>query len=105
MEEKKKVSAAQARATAKYEKNNYFKTLVRFPKDKEAIIREAAGNSLNGFIVSAVMEKIARNSSNIPDNIPNAATIAAFEEGDNLLTDKNTKRYHSSAELFNDLEN
>ena len=48
------------RATAKYEKNNYFKTLVRFPKDKEEEIRAAAGNSLNGFIVSAVMEKMER---------------------------------------------
>ena len=61
MDEKKKATAAHMRATAKYEKNNYFKTLVRFPKDKEGLIREAAGNSLNGFIVSAVMEKIQRN--------------------------------------------
>lgn len=60
MEEKKKATAAQMRATAKYEKNNYFKTLVRFPKDKETSIRKAAGESLNGFIVSAVMEKIER---------------------------------------------
>lgn len=58
MDEKKKASAAHMKATAKYEKNNYFKTLVRFPKDKENIIRTAAGKSLNGFIVSAVMEKI-----------------------------------------------
>lgn len=60
MENKKKVTPAQARATAKYEKNNYFKTLVRFPKNKEEEIRAAAGNSLNGFIVSAVMEKLER---------------------------------------------
>lgn len=60
MENKKKATAAHMRATAKYEKNNYFKTLVRFPKDKEEEIRAAAGNSLNGFIVSAVMEKMER---------------------------------------------
>ena len=60
MEEKKKASVAHMRATAKYEKNNYFKTLVRFPKEKEEAIRAAAGGSLNGFIVSAVMEKLER---------------------------------------------
>ena len=58
--EKKKVSAAQKRATAKYEKNNYFKTMVRFPIEKESEIRKAAKNSLNGFIVSAVLEKLER---------------------------------------------
>jgi hypothetical protein len=55
MSEKRKASAAQMRATAKYEKNNYFKTLVRFPADKEDAIRAAAGDSLNGFIVAAVL--------------------------------------------------
>ncbi len=61
MTEKKKVSDAQMKATAKYEKLNYFKVLVRFPKDKEAEIRKAAGDSLNGFIVQAVFEKIERD--------------------------------------------
>ena len=56
MEEKKKVSEAQKRATAKFEKNAYFKVLVRFPKDKEDLIRSAAGDSLNGFIVSTILE-------------------------------------------------
>jgi len=58
--EKKKASAARLRATAKYENKAYFKTLVRFPKEKEDIIRAAAGDSLNGFIVAAVCEKIER---------------------------------------------
>lgn len=57
---KKKVTAAHMRATAKYEKANYFKTLVRFPKEEEETIRAAAGASLNGFIVTAVREKIER---------------------------------------------
>lgn len=60
MEEKKKATAAEMRAHAKYEKKAYFKTLVRFPKAKEEEIRKAAGESLNGFIVSAVLEKIER---------------------------------------------
>lgn len=60
--EKKKATPAQMRATAKYEKTNYFKTLVRFPKELEQTIRESAGESLNGFIVSAVLEKIERDN-------------------------------------------
>lgn len=62
MSDTKKASAAQLRATAKYEKNNYFKALVRFPKNKEPEIRAAAGDSLNGFIVAAVLEKIERDA-------------------------------------------
>lgn len=58
--EKKKISKAQLKATAKYQSKAYFSTLVRFPKDKENIIRAAAGDSLNGFIVAAVLEKIER---------------------------------------------
>lgn len=58
--EKKKVSAAHMAATAKWEKNNYFKTLVRFPAALETQIRAAAGDSLNGFIVQAVREKLDR---------------------------------------------
>lgn len=65
--EKKKVSAAQMRAIEKYQKNAYFKALVRFPKDKENAIRAAAGDSLNGFIVSAVLEKIEKEGKT--DNI------------------------------------
>ncbi len=57
MEEKKKVSEAQMRATAEYEKKNYDKVLVRFPKGTKDRIVET-GNSLNGFIVSAVIEKL-----------------------------------------------
>ena len=56
--EKKKVTKAQLKATADYEKKAYFKTLVRFPTNKEEEIRKAAGNSLNGFIVKTVLEKI-----------------------------------------------
>ena len=56
-----KVTQAQKKATYKYESKAYFKTLVRFPADKEKEIRNACGDSLNGFIVSAVLEKIERD--------------------------------------------
>jgi hypothetical protein len=59
MEEKKKASEAHMRATAKWEKENYDKVLVRFPKGTKEKITNT-GNSLNGFIVSAVNEKLER---------------------------------------------
>jgi type IV secretory pathway VirB10-like protein len=56
-------SKAHIRATAKYEKNNYFKTLVRFKKEDEERIRNAAGDSLNGFIVKCVLDKLNSEES------------------------------------------
>ena len=58
MEEKKKATAAHIRATSKYEKSNYFKTLVRFKKEDEERIRKAAGDSLNGYIVKCVLDSL-----------------------------------------------
>ena len=37
MEEKKKASEAHMRATAKWEKENYDKVLVRFPKERKRL--------------------------------------------------------------------
>ena len=68
MEEKKKATAAHMRATAKYEKENYFKTLVRFNKNDEERIRAAAGKSLNGFIVKCVLDALDQERK--PQNGP-----------------------------------
>lgn len=68
MEEKKKATAAHMRATAKYEKENYFKTLVRFNKSDEERIRAAAGKSLNGFIVKCVLDALEQEPN--PQNGP-----------------------------------
>ena len=62
------ISKSQAKATAKYEKNNYFKTLVRFKKEDEERIRAAAGDSLNGFIVKCVLD--ALNKTEAPTQAP-----------------------------------
>ena len=59
MEEKKKASAANIRATTKWEKENYDKVLVRFPKGTKENILNSGANSVNGFIVEAVQEKLA----------------------------------------------
>ena len=55
---KKKATEAKMKIIAEFEKKAYFKTLVRFPADQEEAIRSAAGDSLNGFIVKAVLEKV-----------------------------------------------
>ena len=47
------------RFSAKWEKENYDKVLVRFPKGTKEKITNT-GHSLNGFIVSAVNEKLDR---------------------------------------------
>lgn len=75
-------SKAHIRATAKYEKNNYFKTLVRFRKEDEERIRNAAGDSLNGFIVKCVLDNLnGEESTNVADTTPDteAAEIAPVE--------------------------
>lgn len=90
-------SKAHIRATAKYEKNNYFKTLVRFKKEDEERIRKAAGDSLNGFIVKCVLEKLdGAEPTEAKDSTPNtkAAAIAPVEteipEPTNPLPDTET---------------
>lgn len=68
------ISKSQAKATAKYEKNNYFKTLVRFKKEDEERIRAAAGDSLNGFIVKCVLDALNKTEApaQAPETVPEA---------------------------------
>lgn len=61
--EKKKTTPAHIRATKKWEDKAYFKTLVRFKQEDEAEIRAAAGDSLNGFITSAVLDAVKRKNA------------------------------------------
>ena len=73
---------SQRRATKKYEEKAYFKTLVRFKKEDEERIRKAAGDSLNGFIVKCVLDKLdSEEFEEIPDISPDtgAAEIAPVE--------------------------
>lgn len=90
-------SKAHIRATAKYEKNNYFKTLVRFKKEDEERIRNAAGDSLNGFIVKCVLDNLnGEESTKVADTTPDteAAEITPAEpetsESFNPLPDAKT---------------
>ncbi len=59
------VSKAQIKATTKYEAAKYDKVLVRMPKGQRAEVQAAAdavGESLNGYIVSAVKQRMEKES-------------------------------------------
>ena len=57
---------AQSRATQKYESKSYDKVLLRIRKDKEPTretitkLAESKGESLNGFIMKAIEERIQK---------------------------------------------
>lgn len=54
---------AHIKATARYEKDAYFKTLVRFKKSDEEKIRKSSNGNLNRFIVDCVLNAINNGSS------------------------------------------
>lgn len=57
------ITKAQAKAVAKYEKENYDRVLVRLPKGTKEKIKKYT-DSINGFIVSAVNEKLKIEENN-----------------------------------------
>lgn len=78
---------AHIKATAKYEKDAYFKTLVRFKKSDEEKIRKAANGNLNGFIVDCVLNAISNGSSaQDPGALPSASDpdFAEYDEAQKL---------------------
>lgn len=56
---KAKATTAHMRATAKWEAANYDKVLIRFPRGTKERIT-ATGESVNGFTVAAVLDKLER---------------------------------------------
>lgn len=62
----KKATEAQMRATANYEKKAYDKVLVRFPKGTKERITATGQESVNGFIVSAILEKLDQMETDHP---------------------------------------
>lgn len=74
-----KVSAAQARATAKWEKNNYDRSLIRFPKGTQERIK-ATGETINGFVnrlVKAELDGAQPVQAAQPQPQPTTTTPAA----------------------------
>lgn len=65
--EKMAISEAQKRAVAKYNSANYDKLTVRIKKGQRDILKAHAdeqGESLNGWIVSAIKAKLKQEKNN-----------------------------------------
>ena len=58
--------------------------------------------AINMFIKAVLREH--RLPFAVQSDIPNAATIAAIEEGEKLLRDPNSRRFKSVDELFEELD-
>ena len=103
---KRKASDAHMRATAKWEKANYFKTQVRFQKNNEDAIRDYVTKNnltLNGFITECVLERIngrtteqAENNITVPEDI---VTLIKKAYGENTNIQE-----HAIELIENDLE-
>jgi uncharacterized protein (DUF1778 family) len=66
MEERKPVSEAQKRASAKYVKANYDEIKVRVPKGKKTLIQEHShkmGESVSSFINRAIRETMLSDAN------------------------------------------
>lgn len=65
--DKMAITEAQKRAVAKYNSANYDKLTVRIKKGQREILKAHAdgrGESLNGWIVSAIKEKLKKEKNN-----------------------------------------
>ena len=58
--------------------------------------------AINMFIKAVLRE--SRLPFAVESDLPNAATIAAIEEGEKLLRDPKARRFHSVDELFEELD-
>lgn len=89
-----KQSAAQARATQKWEKNNYYKVMLRIPKAEEETIKAAAGDSINRFILDAVHDAIRRQNArqDAPGDAETRAKIADYTETQDRAQDAESAR-------------
>ena len=65
MTDESKVSKAQQKAVNKYVKNNYDRINVTFPKgqkEKIATAAAAVGESVNGYIIKAIEQRMEKDS-------------------------------------------
>lgn len=83
------VSEAQKRATAKYEKENYDKVLVRFSKGTKKRI-ERQSESVNAYIIQAVIERLEADEDETLQE-PIHATQNAEIKPKTVKTDKSIK--------------
>lgn len=98
-------SEAQRRAKSKYNAKTYFQRLVRFPSDMEEAIKTASGESINGFIVQAVREKIEREAGTIPEAEPKEAKHGANAKEEKTSAKESAKDKTKAEKLRKSLSN
>ena len=86
------VSEAQKRATAKYEKENYDKVLVRFPKGTKDRIKDTGADSVNSYIINCVLNAL--------DGSQNAEMATKPEELKKSLEPKKTPEISELYEIY-----
>lgn len=76
-------------------------------KDKVKSLYNALGMDLTTAVNVFFRQSLIHNGIpfDVSLDIPNAETIAAFEEGDRMINDPSAPRYSSVEELFEDLMN
>lgn len=87
-----------------------FRLDTKLKKKLEALCEELGMNMTTAFTIFA--KKMVRehgipfwvNAKSYEIEEPNETTIKAFEEGERLLSDPNSKTYNSSEELFEELD-
>ena len=74
------VSEAQKRATAKYEKENYDKILVRFPKGTKERILNVTSGSVNNYIIQNILSSLETDEGASVAEIEDIFNTRAFVE-------------------------
>lgn len=107
------VTEAQKRATAKYEKENYDKVLVRFPKGTKERIQNTGAKSVNSYIIQCVLDSLAtprktekemikERTEEIPPEQPKphkVPTLNELQEWQAILSAKKAAQDKQAAEL------
>ena len=91
---------AQQKAVTKYMKENYDEIKVRLKKGRKSVIKKHAaihdGGSVNRFIIRAINETIEREA----EEIPNAETLAAMKEVEEMVRSGSGQHFSGSTEDF-----
>lgn len=83
------VSEAQKRATAKYEKENYDKILVRFPKGTKERILNVTSGSVNNYIIQNILSILETDEG---------ASVAEIEEPQSAPQAANSREIPNTVE-------
>lgn len=95
-------SKANQRAVNKYKKNNYDRIEITVPKGQRDVFQAhaaARGQSVNGFIVSAIDEKMQRDAGAAPEGPQQAAGTPGSGGGVPVASPQNAPHEAAAAAL------